>query len=243
MTWTYKKESYRADIKKYLSAVNCTRISNARQAEGWLNEAIDQSKMVKRNGGTVTADDPAGGPKVIDVESIKNTFKGTASPSQTRDTLWLATHLGLITNDKAKTSKRCEMPQDFADYYLGMECKGFALNYLGTPGGSVAGLDLKPRRRQELKDIQVEDIMIVWKAANPYHHIAIVTSTQMNGSSVQIQTVEAYGWPYNGLPLAGICSPYPRDLVKKSAGVFQSKNPTVDEFYFQPGAGHAPSIP
>jgi hypothetical protein len=237
--WWYGNTHFHASVKQYLAMdeniCDASKIQGAQDARDWLLEDA-MKKKVREMGNMFIADDPHGAPMHIDRKSIDRSFSGKGTPNDILMTLWLATHVGQITADPKKLNKRCATSENYALWYLGMDCSGFAMNYLGIDS-SIHALDdhSKELRRKELTDIKPGDAMCEGK---DYHHIAIVSSTDPApvgySHCITVNTWEAYG-----LNLIGI-SPHFRYFQKKEGapGVFLERQPgkglMETEFYFQP---------
>ncbi|HEX5717882.1 MAG TPA: hypothetical protein VF179_17115 [Thermoanaerobaculia bacterium] len=246
LTWEYDKKSFQVAIRKYLAidAKYCdqTKIDGSADAKQWLLDAIKAAPDVQMADGIIQVTTLK---KIIPFEHIEKTFKGTASPSRIANTLWLATHLKFITvspTDPTIAGREAARPQDYADWYLGMDCRGFANNYLGLNAHqrTVTSFDEnKTTRRQTIAAIKMGDVMVKRViASNSYEHIAIVVRVlRKSDTSMQLFTVESYGYK-----LAGI-GRHDRNLIMTSPGIFVEQGAAKPaEIYIQPPPNQGPSL-
>lgn len=255
LTWSYRNKVIHASVHKYLAmdADICDqrKITGSKKMKSMLMDAIKTAPDIKQTGDSFQIENKD--PKtplektVIPQDHIDKTFRGKASPDQIEDVLWLATHLKFIAADPGEPKvegREAAPPQKFADWYLGMDCSGFASNYLGRNENqpSIKSLDVgyESMRRKTIDSIKQGDIMVSRDVAkNDYKHIAVVVSVmKRSDSAMKIFTVESYG--YQGMGVGK----HDRDFVMSSPGVFVLADPAKrgTEYYIQPvGARSTPS--
>jgi hypothetical protein len=247
LTWQYDKTTFQASIRKYLAMdpeiCDAGKIKGSKTAQGWILKALKSDPDVTMTKSEIQIKSLK---KSVSMDGFEKTFHGKASPGQIADTLWLATHLKFITagpKDPTVEGREAARPQDFADWYLGMDCSGFANNFLGFNSGQhlIKSLDQKHEtRRVTIDSIVAGDVMVSRNVAkDAYHHIAIVVQAKKKGDGMVLSTVESYGFK-----MAGV-GKHDRNLVMSSPGVFVDPNPKnrTSEIYIQPPpAKRAPSL-
>lgn len=253
LKWTYRTKTMSASVRKYLAMDSAIcdqrKITGSQKMKSMLMEAIKNAPDIKQMGDSFQIENKD--PKtpleksIIPKDHIDKTFRGKASPSQIKDVLWLATHLKFIISDPAdpkEPGREAAQPQQFADWYLGMDCSGFANNYLGRNENqsTIESLDLgrELMRRKTIDSIMEGDIMVSRDTAKKnYKHIAVVVSKmKKSNSAMKLFTVESYG--YQGMGVGK----HDRDLEMTSSGVFVVSGSAGTEYYIQPVAARsAPS--
>jgi len=240
INWRYGKNYLQGSVDHYLCMdtrfCQTAKIDGARCAHQWLLQAARKMNVPER-GGMFVFNDPDGVPIQVNKDSVDRCYKGKGTPYEILMTLFLATHVGQITADKSKVNPRCATPEYYSHAYLGMDCNGFAMNYLGMDAETpIDDLDKnsKPFRRKELTDIRPGDAMI---EGSNYKHIAIVSKVEPGAAGYKncltIHTWEAYGWCLQGV------SHHFRYIERKAPGVFHEQKPgkpNESDFYFQPVA-------
>lgn len=195
--WDFEGVRLHASVRKYLamdsSICDASRIRGAKAAHKMLLEAADKSESVEKQGGAFLAKTKDGN-ILVPANSLESAFRGKGTPSDLKQILQLATVLGQIVADPAKASKGHALPQDYADWYLGMDCSGFAFNFLGLHG-KIVDLDEghANERRKSLTDIKAGDVKISDEPGKRYHHIAIVTEVTPVNGKIKIKTAESSG--------------------------------------------------
>lgn len=240
MSYTYNRERYEAPIDAYLamdaSICSADKLKGNATAKGWLTDAIKQAEgkgSIKRTGDALTATAPDGEVQSIEMESVKRAFRGKGSPSDYSKTLWLATHVGQVTNRENQANSQRALARNYAKWYLGTDCSGFAMNYLGVQK-LIKDLDVnsKAQRRQAFSDIKTGDAQVSFSPTKGYHHIALVTSVDISGKTAVVHTVESYGWRLIGV------SSHKRTMQMTSGGVFVAleggKPDPRNEYYYHP---------
>jgi hypothetical protein len=235
ITWHYDKDHYQVDVRKYLSlnphVCDPNRIGGAKTARSWL--ISDLKEQAEEQGKRYLIKEPA---RFINLGAIENSFAGSATPDELEQTLWLATHLGYIVRNYTHEEKTCTADK-FADWYLGMDCTGFARAFLGLDfARSIKSYDTKPMlRRQAIKDIQSRDVMLIKGDDGEYEHIAIVVNKVLQPPDVMaLHTAEASGQHMEGGWMQGVTGDVKRLLKSKSPGVFVSATKPGAEYYFYP---------
>jgi hypothetical protein len=230
ITWT-QNGTFSASVRKYLSqnaeACDKEKIKGAKTAKTWLLEDLGDEEKATQEGERYRLADS----KFIKRSTIDDAFAGRATPDQLKQTLWLATYFGyIVTADKAGKSKKCTA-QQFADWYLGMDCTGFVSAFFGIAGGkSIERYDKDvSKRRRAVGEIRHCDVMIR-KEGEIYKHIALVeTASPRSGGGIVLKTAESVGGS------KGVTSHVRRELVVKSPGVFALASGGESEFYIYPG--------
>lgn len=231
ISWKHDGETFFASVRKYLSqnveAGDRRKIKGSRTAKGWLLEDLGDEEKATQEGERYQLADST----FIRKSTIDDAFAGRATPDQLRQVLWLATYFGyIVAAEKAGKPKKCTA-QQFADWYLGMDCTGFVSAFFGIAGGkSIERYDKDvSKRRRAVGEIRRSDVMIR-KEGEIYKHIALVESaTPRSGGGIVLITSESVGGP------TGVTSGVRRELVVKSPGVFALAKGGESEFYIYPG--------
>lgn len=233
ISWTHAGHTFSASVRKYLSenAEVCDpeRIRGAQIAKGRLLEELKNEEKAIQEGKRYRV----GGSRLIDSSTIDASFAGRATPGELKQTLWLATYLGYVVRPEDTGEPQTCTAQDFADWYLGMDCTGFVSAFLGYSGGrGIKNYDADPsRRRQAAKDVRRADVMIR-KEGGTYKHIALVVQAlPFPGEKLVLVTAESVGWKGKG-----VAWDVRRELVRSSPGVFALTNGDPSEFYLYPGS-------
>lgn len=237
ITWSYGTEHFEVNVRKYLSlnpgVCDPNRIAGVKKAKSFILRDLKQDKKTSLAGNRCHIKEPE---QYVSLTAIDKSFAGSATPEELRQTLWLATHQGHIVTKptgKAETSTA----KDFADWYLGMDCTGFAAAFLGFASPcSISFYDKNTAsRRRAVKDIQPCDVLIIKKINGEYKHIAIVTSKTLQPPDVLIvHTAEASGEHMKGGWMQGVVADKKRSLKVKSPGVFINTAKPGTEYYFYP---------
>jgi hypothetical protein len=238
VTWSLGTDNYEVEVRKYLSlnpgVCDANRIAGVKKAKSFLLRDLQKDKQAVREGNRyrITAPEHS-----VSLTAIDKSFAGSATPDELKQTLWLATYQGhivpTVTTRKAETSTA----EDFADWYLGMDCTGFAAAFLGFASPrSIGSYDQNTSsRRQAIKDVQSRDVMIVKKQDGEYKHIAVVVSKALQSPDIMIvHTAEASGEHMEGGWMQGVVDDKKRTLKLQSPGVFVSPAKSGAEFYFYP---------
>jgi hypothetical protein len=232
ITWTHDKHQFSASVRKYLSenasVCDAERIKGAQTAKGWLLEDLKDEEKATREGKRYRV----GGSSFISDETIEDSFAGRATPDELKQTLWLATCFGYIVRPEESGKPKKSTAQQFADWYLGMDCTGFVSAFFGFSGGrSIKSYDVgSSRRRQAFREIQPGDVMIR-KEGKEYKHIALVISASpSSGDRLLLDTAESVGWKGKGVSWE-----VQRELKLKSPGVFVLASGAEGDFYIYPG--------
>jgi hypothetical protein len=167
------------------------------------------------------------GSKFIKRSTIDDSFAGRATPDELKQTLWLATYYGYIVRPGKAGEPKKSSAQDFADWYLGMDCNGFVSAFFGFSGGrSINYYDNVSKRQQAIGQIQPCDVMIR-KEGGIYKHIALVVSASASArDTLLLDTAESVGWRGKG-----VAWDVRRELKLKSPGVFVLASGGDSEFY------------
>jgi hypothetical protein len=244
VTWTHDTIPYEVAVSKYLSRNKDTcdpkRFAGAQKMRARLLADLkkDENEGVVREGARFHFTDHD---HFVTLDAINHTFEGTATPEEIRQTLWLATHYGHIKHANAKPDrlkKTACAAQQFADWYLGMDCTGFVGAFLGLGyARGIASFDKNPaRRRQAVRDIHGCDVMIK-KSGKIYKHIAVVVKAVPCGAAeVEVHTAESTG-ERAGKSMEGVVADKIRQLKLESPGVFvaaKAVRSSDSEYYFYP---------
>lgn len=232
ISWTNAENSFSASVRKYLSenagVCDADRIQGAQEAKGWLLEDLQNEAKAIQEGRRYRVTES----RFIDKATIDDSFAGRATPGELKQTLSLATYLGYIVRPEETGEARTSTAQDFADWYLGMDCTGFVSAFFGFSGGrSIKNYDANAsNRRQTAKDIRRCDVMIR-KEGGVYKHIALVVDAVATSKDrAAIVTAEAVGWKGKG-----VAWDVKRELVLASPGIFALASGGRSEFYIYPG--------
>jgi len=232
ITWIHDNHQFSASVRKYLSenagVCDAERIKGAQTAKGWLLEDLKDEEKAIREGKRYRV----GKSSFISEETIEDSFAGRATPDQLKQTLWLATCFAyIVTADEAGKPKK-STAQQFADWYLGMDCTGFVSAFFGYSGGrGIRNYDTDAsQRRKAVKEIQAGDVMIR-KEGTEYKHIALVIGAlPSSGGGLLLKTAESVGWKGQG-----VAWDVKRNLKLESPGVFVLASSGESEFYIYPG--------
>ena len=239
--WTLGNDPpYEVSVRKYLSlnpgVCDPDRIAGAKKAKAFLLEDLESDSNAVQEGERYRIDRDDG-TQYISLTAINKSFAGSAKPEELRQTLWLATHQGHIVAKVTKKKPKTSTARDFADWYLGMDCTGFAAAFLGfSSPRSIGSYDQNPsQRRQAIKDVQPCDVLITKSDDGVYRHIAIVVSkTPQPPDAMAVFTAEATGEQMDGGWMQGVVGNKKRVLKLESAGIFVSAAKPGTEFYFYP---------
>jgi hypothetical protein len=163
-------------------------------------------------------------------EHVKRVGWGKASPYQILDTFWLAYRYGLVTAswDPKPT---VPSPQQYADWYTGLDCNGYVDNYFGfTKQRSVDTYDRQSQRYDDPGAISERDVVITHDIheKKKYCHIRLVAGTPTAKSDrVTFDTAEAYGW--QGI---GVHEGRTTLVLKKGTNVFIDKKEIPGREYY-----------
>jgi hypothetical protein len=223
--WLSETEVFAVGILKYLVNDGNTRAKGAAVARGRILKKLDDEYGMREQ---YTVDGYA-----FSREHVKRVSWGKASPNQILDTYWLAYRYGLVTAD-GDPKPKVPSPQQYADWYTGLDCNGFVDNYFGfTRQHSIPEYDRKKARRDAPDAILERDVVITHDIdrEHEYCHIRLVAgSPTAKGSTVSFDTAESYGW--NGI---GIRKGRTTLALRKGTNVFVDK-PEIPgrEYYIVP---------
>jgi len=155
ITWSLGTDTYEVEVRKYLSlnpgVCDPNRIAGVKKAKGFLLRDLQKDKQAVREGDRYRINTA----QSVSLTAIEKSFGGSATPGELKQTLWLATYQGHIVPTITTRKPETSTAENFADWYLGMDCTGFAAAFLGiTSPRSIGSYDRDPAsRRQAGKDI------------------------------------------------------------------------------------------
>jgi hypothetical protein len=120
----------------------------------------------------------------VNRHDIQMTFAGKGSPTQIRDTLWLASYFKRVSSKTIKT---------YCERYIGLDCNGFAGNFWGIDSNTPID-SYDTGRRKELAAVSVGDALVFYnKGGTSPFHLAVVDEVQIRGAKLSLTIVQSAG--------------------------------------------------
>lgn len=153
----------------------------------------------------------------IDLGLMKSHFQGTGRPIDKERIMRMVDlylHTANMDTDHLGWGKKLKSRQDYADWYMGLDCRGFVAAYLDTqypavrlPEGPGFSIDSYNKgaygfhknkkgssftRIDKVGDVRVGDLLVKCNAGDGRRHVALVNSVGAAGSkSVTVTTAES----------------------------------------------------
>lgn len=227
----YRKITYVADVYRYLSknirAGDKGRFKGAQDAKAFILRDLKKDDAVLQEGMRFRVGEGADRAYVT-AAAIKNAFEGTATPNELSQVLWLAAYQGHVVSELKVRKPEVSTAQDFADWYLGMDCTGF----VGAYFGAIHSIDwylAKPRITKE--PIKMGHVMVRKEIKGDRKHIALVSTAVLLPPNLVLHTAEATG-DHPGQYMEGVVGDKKRTLRVKSDGVYEKSDRPGFEYYF-----------
>lgn len=227
----YRKITYVADVYRYLSkntgAGDEKRLEGAQAAKAFILRDLENDDGVLREGQRYRVGEGADRAYVT-ASAIENAFQGTATPNELSQVLWLAAYQGHIVSEVKVKKPEVSTAQDFADWYLGMDCTGF----VGAYFGAVRSIDWYLAKRPIAKEpIRMGHVMVRKEINGARKHIALVATAVFQPPNLMLHTAEATG-AHPGRYMEGVVTDKKRTLRAKSEGVYENPERPGFEYYF-----------
>jgi hypothetical protein len=125
-------------------------------------------------------------------KSLINALVGKGSPDELTDTLRLAAASGRIgtTKDAAGQSPAAPTASAYSDKLFTLDCNGLVGNFHGFHC-SIDGYSSPAKRRKEIGDVAVGDVLVTHCADSRYEHVALIAGWKpLSGNEVEVSIVE-----------------------------------------------------